>query len=60
MSLVNTLPKSYVMNMCSYQRACPATSDYSCFNTTQPGTPDPRTSEFLGLTAAMSEAMEPW
>lgn len=48
------------MNMCSDQRAGFATSDYSCLNTNQPGTRDPRTAELLGLTAATSEATGPW
>ena len=60
MSLVHSLPRSYLMNMCSYQRAGTAASDYSCLNTTQPRTHDPRMSEFLGLAAATSEAMKPW
>lgn len=48
------------MNMRSDQRTSPTPNDYPCFNTTQPGTSDPLTSEFFGLTAATSEATEPW
>ena len=48
------------MNMRSDRRTSPTLSDYPCFNTTQRGTSDPLTSEFLGLTAAMSETIEPW
>lgn len=60
MSLVNTLLRSYVMNMCSDQGTGPPTSDPSCLNTSLAGTPDSRTSESLGLTAATSEATGPW
>jgi len=48
------------MNMCSDHCTGFAGSDSACFSPTPPGMRDPRTAEFLGLTAATSGAMEPW